>query len=204
VDPVGEKGMAERDDIAGERSGARRARSIGSTLDTMKVQAVDAARETRAQAAAAGAAAQRQVGRLGEQMRDAAETLVDEQKERMAVAVQGVADMLRRTADTLERENNATAAHYAGRVAAQIDRFSTTVREREIGEMVASTEAFARRQPALFIAGAVAAGFVLGRLLARAPQRDYAAGETYRRDYRRGDEALAGYAAGSGVGGERV
>src|SRR5690349_15351245 len=188
--------MAERDD----RTGARRARSVGSTLDAIKVQATDAARDARAQAAAAGTAAQRQVAQLGEQMRDAAESLVVEQKERMAAAVQGVADMLRRTADTLERENNATAAHYAGRVAAQIDRFSTAVREREIGEMVASTEDFARRQPALFIAGAVAAGFVIGRLLARPTRRDFPADETYRSS----EAALAGYAAGSGIRGEGV
>jgi ElaB/YqjD/DUF883 family membrane-anchored ribosome-binding protein len=186
--------MVERDD----RTDATRARS--STLDAIKAQATDAARDARAQAAAAGTAAQRQVARLGEQMRDAAESLIEEQKERMAVAVQGVADMLRRTADTLERENNATAAHYAGRVAAQVDRFSTAVREREIGEVVASTEDFARRQPALFIAGAVAAGFVIGRLLARPPLRDLPAGDTYRSS----EEALAGYAAGSGAGGERV
>src|SRR6185437_2870984 len=177
-------GMAERDD----GTGARRARSIGSTLDAIKVQATGAARDAGAQAAAAGTAAQRQVAQLGEQMRGAAESLVEEQKERMAAAVQGVADMLRRTADTLERENNATAAHYAGRVAAQIDRFSSAVREREIGEMVASTEDFARRQPALFIAGAVAAGFVIGRLLARPPRRDLAAGQAYRGDYRPGEE----------------
>ena len=188
--------MAERDD----RTGAQRAPNIGSTLDAIKAQATDAARDARAQAAAAGTAAQRQVARLGEQMRDAAESLVDEQKERMAVAVQGVADMLRRTADTLENENNATAAHYAGRVAAQVDRLSTAVREREIGEMVASTEDFARRQPALFIAGAVAAGFVIGRLLARSPRRDSALGEPYRSS----EEARAGYAAGSGVSGESV
>lgn len=198
--------MAERDDMAGGRRGRLGSRGIGDRLDTMKEQAADAAREVGAQAAAASAAAQRQVGRLGEQMRDAAESLIDEQKERMAMAVQGVADMLRRTADTLERENKATAAHYAGRVAAQIDRFSATVRERELGEMVASTEDFARRQPALFIAGAVAAGFVIGRLLARPPRRSYvAAGPTgYQAGYRSGDEALAGYAAGSGLGGERV
>lgn len=192
--------MAERDD----RTGAHRAPNIGSTLDAIKAQAADAARDARAQATAAGTAAQRQVARLGEQMRDAAESLVEEQKERMAAAVQGVADMLRRTADTLEHENNTTAAHYAGRVAAQVDRLSTAVREREIGEMVASTEDFARRQPALFIAGAVAAGFVIGRLLARPPRRDFTVGETYRSDYRSSEEALAGYAAGSGVSGESV
>ncbi len=199
--------MAERNDMAGERRGKRGARHIGDTLDTMKEQAKDAAREVGAQAGTASAAAQRQVGRLGEQMRDAAASLLDEQKGRMAAAVQGLADMLRRTADTLERENNATAAHYADRAAAQIDRLSETVRSRPFGEMVTGAEAFARRQPALFIGGAVAAGFVIGRLLARPTQRDHrtAAGETGdRAGYRTGGEALAGYGAGSGVGGERI
>lgn len=194
--------MADRDDVSGARRGRRGGRSIGDTFDTMKEQATDTARDVRAQAAAASAAAQRQVGRLGEQMRDAAQSLIDEQKERMAAAVHDIADVLRRTADTLERENKVTAAHYAGRVAAQVDRFSATVREREFGEMVASTEDFARRQPALFIAGAVAAGFVIGRLLARPRQRNYRVDGDV--DYRSGDDALAGYAAGSGVGGERI
>jgi ElaB/YqjD/DUF883 family membrane-anchored ribosome-binding protein len=194
--------MAERNDMAGERRSKRDPRNIGDTLDTVKEQAKDAARDVGAQAGAASAAAQRQVGRLGEQMRDAAASLLDEQKDRMAAAVQGIADMLRRTADTLERENNATAAHYADRAAAQINRFSETVRSRPFGEMVTGAEDFARRQPALFIAGAVAAGFVIGRLLAR-PSRP--AGETgFSAGYRAGGEAMAGYGAGSGVGGERV
>ena len=131
-----------------------------------------------------------------------AASLLDEQKDRMASAVHGVADMLRRTADTLERENNATAAHYADQAATHIDRLSETVRSRPLGEMVTGAEAFARRQPALFIAGAVAAGFVIGRLLARpSPQP----GETGRgAGYRADGEAMAGYGAGSGVGGEHV
>jgi ElaB/YqjD/DUF883 family membrane-anchored ribosome-binding protein len=187
--------MAERNEIAGERRGGRGARNIGDTLDMMKEQA----KEVGAQAGAAGAAAQREVGRLGEQMRDAAASLLDEQKHRMASAVQGVADMLRRTADTLEREDNATAAHYADQAAAQIDRLSQTVRSRALGEMVTDAEVFARRQPALFVAGAVAAGFVIGRLLARpADETDRRAGDGA------GGEAMAGYAAGSGVGGEHV
>jgi ElaB/YqjD/DUF883 family membrane-anchored ribosome-binding protein len=174
------------------------------TLDTMAGQATDTARERGAGTAPAKAAAQRRAGRLGEQLRDAAEALIDEQKERLAAAVKSIADMLRRTADTLERENNGTAAHYASRAAAEIDRFSATVRERRLGEMMASTEAFARRQPALFVAGAAAAGFVIGRLLARPPRRDHlVAEESYRTGYRAEDERLAGYAAGSGIGGER-
>jgi ElaB/YqjD/DUF883 family membrane-anchored ribosome-binding protein len=197
--------MDEREGRPGGRGSRRSTRSVGDTLETMKGQAADAAREVGAQAAAAGSEAQRQVGRLGEQMREAAQSLLDEQKERVAAAVHSIADMLRRTADTLESENNAAAADYAGRAAAQIDRFSATVREREFAEMVASTEAFARRQPALFVAGAVAAGFVIGRLLARPPRTgEVVAEEGYRTGYRAEDQALAGYAAGSGVGGERI
>jgi uncharacterized protein YukE len=191
--------MAERNETAGERRGGGGARNIADTLDTMKAQAKDVAREVGAQAGAASAAAQREIGRLGEQMRGAAGSLLDEQQDRMASAVQGVADMLRRTAETLEREDNATAAHYADQAAAQIDRLSETVRSRRLGEMVTGAEAFARRQPALFIAGAVATGFVIGRLLARpADETGERAGDGA------GGEAMAGYAAGSGVGGERI
>jgi ElaB/YqjD/DUF883 family membrane-anchored ribosome-binding protein len=193
--------MSERSDM-GERRGRRGAR-IGDTLGAMK----ERAREAGAQAGAASAAAQREVGRLGGQMREAAASLLDEQKERMASAVHGIADMLRRTADTLERENNATAARYADRAAAQIDRLSQTVRNRELGEIVASTEDFARRQPALFVAGAVAAGFVLGRLLARPSRREYAAGKALYRpssSYRPSGDVMAGYGAASGIGGERL
>lgn len=196
--------MAEGENTARGRRSAGRTRSIGETLDTMKGQATEAAREMGAQAAAAGDAAQREVARLGEKMRDAAQSLLDEQKERLAGAVQSIADMLRRTADTLEHENNAVAADYAGRAAAQIDRLSATVRERELAEMVASAEAFARRQPALYVAGAVAAGFVIGRLLARPTRRGAVVRASYHSGYRAEDEAMAGYAAGSGVGGERI
>lgn len=105
--------------------------------------------------------------RFGEQVREALQSVLQEQKERMADTVHGVADALRRTAGTLEREENQAIARYADQAAAQIDRFSETVRRREIGDLVAGAEGFARRQPSLFIAGAVAAGFVIGRVLAR-------------------------------------
>lgn len=196
--------MAERDDVAGGRRGRRRGATSADALDSMKEEAKGAEPDQGAKAETAGAGVQREVGRLAEQMREAAQSLLDEQKERMAAAVHGVADALRRTADALERENNATAAHYAGRAAAQIDRFSETVRDRQFGEMVASAEDLARRQPALFVAGAVAAGFVIGRLLARPARRDYVTGEGFHAGHRHSGEAMAGYGAGSGIGGERL
>jgi ElaB/YqjD/DUF883 family membrane-anchored ribosome-binding protein len=127
----------------------------------------DALDQLKAQAGAAGEAAQRSVSRLGEQMREAAGSLLHEQKERVAEAVHGLAEALRQAADTLEREEKSVAARYADQAAVQIDRLSETVRRQHLRDMLASAEDFARRQPAVFIAGAMAIGFVAGRLLSR-------------------------------------
>lgn len=104
--------------------------------------------------------------RFGTQMRDAAQSVLREQKDRMADAVHGLAEALRRTADSLEREENVAVARYADQAAVQVDRWSDTVRQRDIADILAVAEDFARRQPSLFLASAVAAGFVLGRVLA--------------------------------------
>ena len=104
---------------------------------------------------------------LGNRLRDAAQTLIDEQKDRAAVAVEGLAQALREAADQLEREEKPTAARYADQAAAQVAQFSAAVRTREVEELLVEVERFARRQPTLFFAGALAAGFLLGRVLSR-------------------------------------
>jgi len=105
--------------------------------------------------------------RLGDQLREAAQSTLHEQKQRAADTVHGVAEALRRAADSFEREQNRAIARYTDQAAAQVDRFSDTMRTREVGELVAEAEDFARRSPSLFLAGAVAAGFLIGRLLAK-------------------------------------
>lgn len=192
--------MAERN----ERASARRKTS--ETVETTKEaaqQTLDAAKEG---AGATAEAAQRGAARLGEQMRDAAESLLHEQKDRMADAVHDLADALRRTAGTFEHEQKATAARYAGQAADQIDRFSATMRDQQMRDLLAKAEGFARRQPVLFIAGAIAAGFVVGRILAR-PAGDGAAhgyqtgGGTHgQHGYLPQEESLAGYGAGTEAG----
>ena len=104
---------------------------------------------------------------LGNRLRDAAQTLIHEQKDRAADAVEGMAQALRQAADQLEREEKPTAARYADQAAAQVAQFSDTVRARDIEELLLEVERFARRQPTLFFAGALAAGFLLGRILSR-------------------------------------
>jgi ElaB/YqjD/DUF883 family membrane-anchored ribosome-binding protein len=108
---------------------------------------------------------------LGNRLRDAAQTLMHEQKDRAADAVAGLAQALSQAADQLEREEKPTAARYADQAAARVAQFSETVRAREIEEMLSEVERFARRQPTLFFAGTLAAGFLLGRILSRPSNR---------------------------------
>jgi ElaB/YqjD/DUF883 family membrane-anchored ribosome-binding protein len=144
---------------------------LGEGYEAAMGQAAEVARDTlerlKAEASAAGAAAQRTASRIGEQVREAAESLLDEQKQRVAGAVHGLAEALRQASDTLEREQSGVAAHYADQAAAQIERLSETVRQQRLQDMLADAENFARRQPALFGVGAVAIGFLVGRLLSR-------------------------------------
>jgi hypothetical protein len=55
------------------------------------------------------------------------------------------------------------AAGYIKDVAKQLDTMASALRERSVDDMLGDVTDFARKQPALFFAGAVAAGFALSR-----------------------------------------
>jgi cell division septum initiation protein DivIVA len=97
--------------------------------------------------------------------RSAAESLLDEQKRQIADRISGVARALRSAAEPLDESQSRVIARYLEEGAAQVHNFSRTMRERHWGELVADSEDFARRQPTWFVLGAVATGFVVGRLL---------------------------------------
>ena len=103
--------------------------------------------------------------RLGDQMREAAHSLLNEKKERLATAVDGFVDAFRHAAGALDPNGRYGGARYAEQAAARIERVSASVRNYRLSDMVASAEGLARRRPALYVGGAVAAGFILGRLL---------------------------------------
>jgi ElaB/YqjD/DUF883 family membrane-anchored ribosome-binding protein len=97
--------------------------------------------------------------------RSAAESLLEEQKRQIADRVSGIAKALRSAAQPLDESQNRVIARYLEEGAAQVEGLSRTIRERHWGELVVDTEDFARRQPTWFVLGAVATGFVVGRIL---------------------------------------
>ncbi len=87
---------------------------------------------------------------------------VEDQKAAAAGQVGGVARSLRNAAESLD-EDQQWLSGYFRRAAESLDRISHTIEERDLGSLVRDIEGLARRQPALFIGGAVAMGFALAR-----------------------------------------
>jgi hypothetical protein len=106
---------------------------------------------------------------------------LDEQKGMAAQRIEGVANALRQAGQELAGRDEGTLAHYTDSLAGQLDRFSNTLREREIGSLIDDAKQLAHRQPELFVAGALAAGFVLGRFFKSS--RQSAMRNQYGRDY---------------------
>ena len=95
----------------------------------------------------------------------AALSAVSQHKERHAHQVGAVAEAARAAARSLECSQSPMAARYADRTADQIDEFSRSLRESSWIDLLGDVEKSAHRHPALFVVGAVAAGFLAGRFL---------------------------------------
>ncbi|WP_142848810.1 hypothetical protein [Telmatospirillum sp. J64-1] len=113
--------------------------------------------------------------------------MADDQKKIAASRLGQVAHALHEAARDLEKEKQDMTAHYADLAADQIERVAETLREKEWRELAEDVEALARRQPALFIGGAMVAGFLLGRFLRSSGNssydNNYAYGESEPYDY---------------------
>jgi len=101
-------------------------------------------------------------------------SLVNGQKQCAAQQVGGAAEAVRAAARSLERSQSPTGARYADRAAEQIEELSRSLRARRWGEIIGEVESVARRQPVLFVIGAVAAGFLAGRFLSIPTHHDNA------------------------------
>jgi hypothetical protein len=76
-------------------------------------------------------------------------------------------------------------ANYIEQAADQIERFSTRLKQKDVGEILNDVQRIARRQPALFIGSAFALGLLGARFLKSSGQsQEYqgVAGYSYDRD----------------------
>lgn len=98
-------------------------------------------------------------------------TRVDQQKNRAADGLGGIANVIRNASNELRNENE-TLASYVDMASDQLRRFADHIRQRGVSDMLDDVHNFARRRPALFIGGAFLAGLGIARFLKSSAERD--------------------------------
>jgi hypothetical protein len=109
--------------------------------------------------------AQEKAGQLVDQAKDQVKTQLSSQKERAAGTLGSVAEALRQTGENLRQGEQAPVGDLASSAANWIDQFSGSLRDKDVDQMLAEAESFARRNPTVFIGSAFALGFLAARFL---------------------------------------
>jgi hypothetical protein len=100
-------------------------------------------------------------------VRETAATQLTWQKNRATDGLVAVAQAVRQSMRPLRDREHDVLAQYVERAADRIDGFSRRVRQKDIAELARDVEDLGRRQPAIFLGGALALGLVGARVFGR-------------------------------------
>lgn len=95
---------------------------------------------------------------------------VDQQKNRAADGLGGIADVFRHAGNELRNENEALAS-YVDMASDQLKRFADQIRQRGVADMLDDVHNFAGRRPVVFIGGAFLVGLGIARFLKSSAER---------------------------------
>jgi len=151
---------------------AATARSLAKDVkDTAKDVASDAARvsadlssDLKQAAQSAQRAAKEQASEFAADLGHELGHTAEEQKLRGVEAMQGFARAINSAAGELE-EQSPKVARYVREAADSVETLSNNLRGKSVTELMRAASDLARSQPVVFLAGAVASGFVLSRFL---------------------------------------
>lgn len=122
-----------------------------------------------------------QADELMQAAKQRAKDVASEQKDAAAAQLGCVARGLRDAAGSMQGESE-FAGRYASKAAEGLERFAQDLRGADFDELVQRTESYARRNPGVFLGGAVAAGFLLARFIKSSHERSgyRSSGEAHR------------------------
>lgn len=127
--------------------------------------------------------AKEQTGQMVEKARGSAFQAVDQQKHRAADSLGSVAQALRQTGDSLHSSDQGALGQYADRAADAIEQFSSQLHDKSVEELLSDAERFARREPELFLGGAVLLGLLASRFLKASARRSQMRNQDYDYGY---------------------
>lgn len=109
---------------------------------------------------------------LKQDAKDRSKAFIEDKKNIAAAELTDVAGALRASADSLRENEHDQAGHYVKLAADGLAHFAHLIRQRDVGRLARDTEQLARRQPAVFLGGTIAAGFLLSRFLKASARRE--------------------------------
>jgi hypothetical protein len=109
--------------------------------------------------------AQEQAQNIVNTAREQATTQLTTQKARAANSLTTISSALQAASREMRNQNGGPVADYIDTATDQVDQIASALRDQDISQLLKTTEQFARRQPALFLAAAFALGFAGTRFL---------------------------------------
>jgi hypothetical protein len=106
-----------------------------------------------------------------EQLKQQAQSVADERKETLARGIESVGAAFRRTGEQLRNEDQGNISQYVEMLGDKVSQAARYLREKDPRDLSMDVERFARRQPAIFLGGAFAIGFIAARFLKSSAQR---------------------------------
>lgn len=94
-----------------------------------------------------------------------AQAQFEQQRSFVADQANKIASALHNMAKEFDDQDQHTFSNYTDRLASYSDALSNNLRDKDLNYFVDEARSISRRQPLLFVGGAIAAGFVLARFL---------------------------------------
>lgn len=132
---------------------------------SMSEAAASTSKNFRETAAEAGATVKKEAQALRGQAADKARQMADQGKERTTDALDSIAKLIGDTASTVDDRIGNKYGDYTRKAADAVSGFATTLRGKDVDDVVKDAGEFVRKSPAVAIGAAAAVGFVLARLI---------------------------------------
>lgn len=113
--------------------------------------------------------AREEARRLAEDAKRSGEAIISDRKDSLAEQLGDLAHALRNSVNELEGRDRRTSTQLLSSLANGMEQVSRSLRESDLHSLRDRTRDYAHREPALFIGGAVAAGFMLSRFFKSSP-----------------------------------
>jgi len=131
---------------------------LGETVQQAKTKVKSAAKSVVEQG-------QHAANSVADNARGSVKTTLTGQKDHVADQLLATAQVLQTAGDQFKQSGTPLVGNYASKAAASITDFSGALKEKQVEQIAAETEAFARRSPALYLGAAAVAGLVAARFL---------------------------------------